>query len=45
MFSKSGSTVDESFVSVQSDSGSLQLNKQYREMLLESSFYEFIDDS
>ena len=45
MFSKSGSTADESFVSVQSDSDSLQLNEQYREMLFESSFYELIDDN
>ena len=45
MFSKSASTADESFVSVRSDSGGLQLNEQYRETLLESNFHEFVDDS
>ena len=45
IFSKSASTGDESFVSVPSDSGGLQLNEQYRETLLESNFHEFIDDN
>ena len=45
IFSKIVSTSDESFVSVRSDSGGLQLNEQYRETLLESNFHEFIDDN
>ena len=45
MFSKRAFTAEESFVSVHSDSGSLQRNDQYREMLLDSSFLEFIDDN
>ena len=45
MFSKGASTADESFASVCSDSGGLQLNEQYREAILESNFHVFIDDN
>ena len=45
MFSKGASAADESFASVRSDSGGLQLNEQYRETILESNFHVFIDDN